>query len=144
MQHHKHWDREVTERQRLPTKQVGCFWWVNALKRQSVISNKWQLSLSGTLILDSIPNCLTEKLPCMICSPVWSDTQEKRRWQTFGSSIYYFSMRKSWTESRQDCREKEADLVIIDSQEEQVKCYTVELWILIAPTELEVQLRRYL
>ncbi|XP_058239977.1 C-type lectin domain family 12 member B-like [Hemibagrus wyckioides] len=47
------------------------------------------------------------------------DTQEKHRWQMFGSSIYYFSMRKSWTESRQDCREKDADLVIIDSEEEQ-------------------------
>ncbi|KAF5885833.1 C-type lectin domain family 4 member E-like isoform X1, partial [Clarias magur] len=38
----------------------------------------------------------------------------------FNSSLYImYNERKNWTESRQDCRDKGADLVIINSKEEQ-------------------------
>ncbi|XP_034144398.1 CD209 antigen-like protein E isoform X2 [Esox lucius] len=41
-------------------------------------------------------------------------------WRYFGSSFYFLSAeQKTWDESRQDCQMREADLVIINSEEEQ-------------------------
>ncbi|XP_046698942.1 CD209 antigen-like protein E isoform X2 [Silurus meridionalis] len=53
------------------------------------------------------------------------DTTEIQRfsilgWRFYNSSLYYISAeKKDWNQSRDDCREKGADLVIINSREEQ-------------------------
>ncbi len=42
-------------------------------------------------------------------------------WTCYQSSFYYKSNeKKNWTESRRDCTERGADLIIINNREEQV------------------------
>uniref|UniRef100_A0A4W4E1P5 C-type lectin domain-containing protein n=1 Tax=Electrophorus electricus TaxID=8005 RepID=A0A4W4E1P5_ELEEL len=61
-------------------------------------------------------------------------------WRKFGSSYYYFSNgRKNWAESRQYCREMGADLVIINSREEQefIKEVNIYAWIGLSDAQTE-------
>ncbi|KAF5889911.1 antigen like protein, partial [Clarias magur] len=53
-------------------------------------------------------------------------------WILYISSMYYISTeKKNWTESRNDCRERGADLVIINSREEQefIHKHSGQVWI---------------
>uniref|UniRef100_A0A8C2EEC4 C-type lectin domain-containing protein n=1 Tax=Cyprinus carpio TaxID=7962 RepID=A0A8C2EEC4_CYPCA len=64
------------------------------------------------------------------------------QWIYYQFSFYYMSNEtKNWTESRQDCLKKEADLIIINSSEEQdfVKNNTVnrEFWIGVNDSDVE-------
>ncbi|XP_030643645.1 C-type lectin domain family 4 member E-like [Chanos chanos] len=73
-----------------------------------------------------------------------SDKHVQRGWWYYSSSLYYLSTEwKSWSESRQDCRERGADLVIINSKEEQEfvdrlkKISTVAAWIGLTDRDIE-------
>ncbi|KAL7855608.1 hypothetical protein AOLI_G00192120 [Acnodon oligacanthus] len=63
-------------------------------------------------------------------------------WKEFGNRYYYFSTEeKSWSESRQACRERGADLVVINSTEEQklIKMGSRDVWIGLSDEESEGQ-----
>ncbi|KAF5897167.1 antigen like protein, partial [Clarias magur] len=48
------------------------------------------------------------------------DTHIKLGWRDFNSSLYYISTEnKDWKKSREDCRERGADLAIVNSKGEQ-------------------------
>ncbi|KAM3623300.1 uncharacterized protein V6R79_009757 [Siganus canaliculatus] len=55
-----------------------------------------------------------------------------RDWITFGSSCYYISTQsRNWDDSRQDCLQRGADLVIINSRQEQafLTGFTMAAWV---------------
>uniref|UniRef100_A0A668A7B0 C-type lectin domain-containing protein n=1 Tax=Myripristis murdjan TaxID=586833 RepID=A0A668A7B0_9TELE len=61
-------------------------------------------------------------------------------WTKFNSSCYFISSEsKNWNESRQDCLRRGADLVIINSREENsfLKNFRVRLWIGLSDLETE-------
>ncbi|KAG7240756.1 hypothetical protein INR49_026538, partial [Caranx melampygus] len=61
-------------------------------------------------------------------------------WQCFGDSLYYISStKKSWDESKSDCVEKGAHLMIINSKEEQefTRELTKDAWIGLTDAEKE-------
>uniref|UniRef100_A0A8C7Y4C2 C-type lectin domain-containing protein n=1 Tax=Oryzias sinensis TaxID=183150 RepID=A0A8C7Y4C2_9TELE len=54
-----------------------------------------------------------------VCKPK-SDKSFQQGWVYFGSSLYFISSTKlPWLQSRDDCQQRGADLVIINSKEEQ-------------------------
>ncbi|XP_029019898.2 CD209 antigen-like protein C [Betta splendens] len=63
-----------------------------------------------------------------------------QEWKYFSHSLYYFSSTmKSWQESRNDCLQKESDLVIINSPEEQefIRSWKKRAWIGLTDAETE-------
>ncbi|XP_060772625.1 C-type lectin domain family 4 member E-like isoform X2 [Neoarius graeffei] len=66
----------------------------------------------------------------------------KNGWIYFSSNLYYKSTeKKNWIESRKDCREREGDLVIIKSKEEQEfiseTLLSTEAWIGLSDSDTE-------
>ncbi|XP_076125902.1 C-type lectin domain family 4 member E-like [Alosa pseudoharengus] len=61
-------------------------------------------------------------------------------WKSFQSSLYFFSIEdRNWTMSRKDCRQRGADLVIINSKEEQefISARFRDTWIGLTDSEIE-------
>ncbi|XP_034739047.1 C-type mannose receptor 2-like [Etheostoma cragini] len=68
------------------------------------------------------------------------DLSNKQEWMHFSGSFYHFSSKKkSWQGSRDDCVQKGADLVIINSREEQefIGRFPKHLWIGLTDKETE-------
>ncbi|XP_070782160.1 CD209 antigen-like [Enoplosus armatus] len=68
------------------------------------------------------------------------DQNDQQEWVYFSSSSYYISsIMKSWQESRDDCLQRGADLIIIDSEEEQefTKRFQRLVWIGLTDRETE-------
>ncbi|XP_064782107.1 C-type lectin domain family 4 member E-like isoform X1 [Oncorhynchus masou masou] len=95
-----------------------------------------QVTLNISLRLES--DCLTEER-----DQQQSEKDEKFSipgWNKFDSCWYFVSSeRKPWSESRQDCMEKGADLVIVNSREEQRFLFALNkrFWIGLTDNETE-------
>ncbi|XP_025763423.1 C-type lectin domain family 4 member M-like [Oreochromis niloticus] len=68
------------------------------------------------------------------------DLNTQQGWVYFRGSFYYISyIKKSWSDSREDCLQRGADLVIISSIEEQnfIRLFRRNTWIGLSDTEEE-------
>ncbi|KAL3996246.1 myosin heavy chain 1/2/3/4/8/13/7B/15 [Sarotherodon galilaeus] len=72
--------------------------------------------------------------------PVTDQLQQSENWVVYSDSLYQVSSeKKSWEESRRDCLQKGADLMIINSREEQnfVNQFKKHLWIGLTDSQTE-------
>uniref|UniRef100_A0A672HW15 C-type lectin domain-containing protein n=1 Tax=Salarias fasciatus TaxID=181472 RepID=A0A672HW15_SALFA len=90
-------------------------------------------SKRSSLFLQSIKQNHNEALNVTSCfSFSLSDQLFQKGWEYFHSSFYYISStEKTWQESRDDCVSRGANLMIIDSQEEQdfTRRFPKRMWI---------------
>ncbi|XP_056227452.1 CD209 antigen-like protein E [Seriola aureovittata] len=112
-------------------------------------SNKPKLRHVSTVLLSFGLLCVLQavlniSLRLVLSEPAFKgDTMEHscpQSWLMFGSSCYYISsQRKSWDDSRQDCVQRNADLVIINSRQEQnfLTGFTAVAWIGMTDREVE-------
>lgn len=114
-----------------------------------------QVALNITLRLHSINKCqmwnssLDEERDLLLTKfsilvqerdRLYGELDDLGGWKSFQSSLYFFSIeRKTWYEARKDCRQRGADLVIINSKEEQhfISEYTPATWIGLSDIETE-------
>ncbi|KAM9398889.1 uncharacterized protein ACWYII_031320 isoform 2-T2 [Salvelinus alpinus] len=76
-----------------------------------------------------------DRLQNLLCEKTCSDG-----WKKFECSWYFLSTEeKTWEKSRQDCLERGADLVIINSREEQVFLFTFKKSVWIGLTDRETE-----
>ncbi|KAM9313644.1 C-type lectin domain family 4 member E-like isoform 2-T2 [Pholidichthys leucotaenia] len=87
------------------------------------------------------------EVPATKTAPKPSEIQEEvlslgcpQSWLRFDSSCYYISsQRRTWDQSRQDCMQRDADLVIINSRREQafITGFTEAAWVGMTDREVE-------
>uniref|UniRef100_A0A8C9V6M4 C-type lectin domain-containing protein n=1 Tax=Scleropages formosus TaxID=113540 RepID=A0A8C9V6M4_SCLFO len=92
-----------------------------------VMAKEQEISLLRNLALSYIPFFHLSSAERLKACP--------QGWTCFSSKLYYISTeRKSWSESQKDCKERGADLVIINNEEEQ---FTGPFWIGLSDRERE-------
>ncbi|XP_072526657.1 uncharacterized protein [Salminus brasiliensis] len=90
-------------------------------ERETLLSSIRNLTEEGDQLKISYQNLTEEKDQLKISNQNLIERSCFKEWKNNRGSFYFFSTeQKTWNESRQDCRERGADLVIINSREEQV------------------------
>ncbi|KAI4892406.1 hypothetical protein NFI96_008850, partial [Prochilodus magdalenae] len=90
------------------------------LLKEEELTNKGKELQSNYTTLRSQMDLLQKETNCLRKKFNGSDTQDKMGCLFFNTSVYYISTEeKTWAESREDCIQRGADLVIINSKEEQ-------------------------
>ncbi|KAI4879781.1 hypothetical protein NFI96_008382, partial [Prochilodus magdalenae] len=124
---------------------VGLWKWLDFTERETFLSGIRDLTEERDQLKSSYQN-LTEEKDQMNKTMAGQYVGllkwlENTSWMKFGSSYDYISksQSKSWSEARKDCRERGADLVIINSREEQefIKEHKKSVWIGLSDAETE-------
>ncbi|XP_058626524.1 CD209 antigen-like protein D [Onychostoma macrolepis] len=83
-------------------------------RKHSLDKNITELSATNKHLIEQKPD-LQKKI-----DELWNQISKMDGWDCYQSSLYYVtSEKKSWTESRRDCTERGADLIIINNRQEQ-------------------------
>ncbi|KAI4902228.1 hypothetical protein NFI96_029756 [Prochilodus magdalenae] len=90
------------------------------LLKEEELTNEMKKMQSNYTTLRSQMDLLQKETNCLRKKFNGSDTQDKMGCLYFNTSVYYISTEeKTWAESREDCIQRGADLVIVNSKEEQ-------------------------
>ncbi|KAF4115380.1 hypothetical protein G5714_002869 [Onychostoma macrolepis] len=105
-------------------------------RKHSLDKNITELSATNKHLIEQKPD-LQKKI-----DELWNQISKMDGWDCYQSSLYYVtSEKKSWTESRRDCTERGADLIIINNRQEQdfVKKISANAHVWIGLTDIDVE-----
>uniref|UniRef100_A0A668SIM2 C-type lectin domain-containing protein n=1 Tax=Oreochromis aureus TaxID=47969 RepID=A0A668SIM2_OREAU len=129
-------DQLLTSYNNLTTKREQLLTSYKTLKteKDQLLTSYNNLTTEREQLLTSYKTLKTEKDQLLTNMTKNRDNLQRKlqeNWVAFSDSLYKVSSeQKSWEESRQDCLQKGADLMIIKSREEQVECTDTSLYVL--------------
>ncbi|XP_072563468.1 uncharacterized protein [Paramormyrops kingsleyae] len=137
--------REEAKRNRAEMAQISSNLSSNYSEKLKLQTSYSTLTAEKEQLQTSYSTCTAEKEQLQMNYNTYTENYRKiltqlcpKGWTRFGTRLYYISTeKKTWQESRQDCKNRGADLIGINSRQEQDIILHMDVWIGLTDSDRE-------